>query len=159
MRIVSESKLVSEHSRSNLDQNWLTGMEIVSEGMLESRANRRHVMLKRQDLLLSTAALAQLVPPLWHGDSAALEWWFRRFEMVVSPLSREATWFKLGKKTENSGKKMKKTYNFWKSLTMSENSSEGQKIPLKYRICENLYPRRKQVANRVLHKSSTMLQS
>ena len=42
---------------------------------------------------------------------------------------------------------------------MSENSSEGQKIALKYRVCENLYPKRKQVANRVRHKSYTMLQS
>ena len=29
--------LESQRSRSNLDQDWLRGMEIVSEGMLESQ--------------------------------------------------------------------------------------------------------------------------
>ena len=35
MRIVSEGMLESQQSQSNLDQDWLRGMRIVSEGMLD----------------------------------------------------------------------------------------------------------------------------
>ena len=43
MEIVSEGMLESQQSRSNLDQNWLRGMEIVSEGMLESQQSRSNL--------------------------------------------------------------------------------------------------------------------
>ena len=36
MEIVLEGMPKSQQSRSNLDQNWLRGMGIVAEGMLES---------------------------------------------------------------------------------------------------------------------------
>ena len=35
--------LESQRSRSNLDQDWLKGMEIVSEGMLESQRSRSNL--------------------------------------------------------------------------------------------------------------------
>ena len=35
--------LESQRSRSNLDQDWLRGMEIVSEGMLESQQSRSNL--------------------------------------------------------------------------------------------------------------------
>ena len=157
--------LEPQPSRSNLDQNWLRGMGIVSEGILARITNEKGHAWKNGHCVFIPPLWRSLfrhfgmvIPPLWNGDFAALEWCFRRLHGKQSCPNSEK-YIKYRKKLKKKGKKKKRTCNFRKSLTMSANTSELQKIALPNRACENLYPKRKHVAKTVLHKSSNPLQN